>query len=105
MLGLHEVEEVLEKAKLRLLIQENARLADAKVFDLAILTKDGHMVAFFLVDKRPRKVQLPNLSKLDLKSYVIWKERNKIYAQELGDDDVIPLEVYELDAFIDLVLM
>jgi hypothetical protein len=104
--SLDEVEEVLEKAKLRLLIQENARFVDANVFDLVILTKDGCMVAFFLAGKKqPEKLQLPNLSELDLKSYVIWMGRNKIYAQEIGDNDVIPIETYELDAFIDLVLM
>ncbi|NJF25164.1 hypothetical protein [Thermococcus sp. Bubb.Bath] len=105
MLSLDEVEEVLEKTKLKLLIQENARFADAKVFDLTILAKDGHIAAFFIADKKPKRAQLPNLSKLGLRSYVLWKEKDKIYAQEIGDNDVIPLEIYELDAFIDLVLM
>jgi len=104
MLNLKEVEEILEKMNLRFLIQEKSRTAGAYVLDSVVLLRDGHLLILLLLEKRPRKKHFIEVNWPNLEFWFIWKEKGKVYVQKAGDKDVIPLEVGEVDAFIDLML-
>ncbi|HII61000.1 hypothetical protein [Pyrococcus horikoshii] len=102
MVLLEEVEAILEKTKLRLIIQEKAKISEAKVFDLIVLGRDNNMIGLVLLNRKPKKYSFN--SSFNLKLYYLWKDRNKLYVQETTTNEVIPLEIEELDAFIDLIL-
>ena len=104
MLNLKEVEEILEKMKLRFLIQEKSKVAGADAMDSVVLLRDGHLLVLLLLEKRPRRKSSIDANCSDLEFWFIWKENSKIYVQKAGDEDVIPLELGEVDAFIDLML-
>ena len=104
MLNLKEVEGVLEKMKLRFLIQEKSKAAGADVLDSVALLRDGHLLILLLLEKRPRKRYFTEVKWPNLEFWLVWKDGGKVYVQKAGDKDVIPLEVGEVDAFIDLVL-
>ncbi|USH00446.1 hypothetical protein K1720_03000 [Thermococcus argininiproducens] len=106
MLVLPEVEKALERLKLKLLIQEKAKLTDAKVFDSVILFKNGHFLILLLFEEKPKKEVLSKVvaSFPKPECWVLWRKRDKIYVQKLQEDEVISLQVHELDAFIELML-
>ncbi|RLF83587.1 hypothetical protein DRN44_00545 [Thermococci archaeon] len=104
MLNLNEVEEVLEKMKLRFLIQEKSKIAGADALDSVVLLRDGHILILLLLEKRPRRKGFIDGSWPGLEFWFIWRDGDKVYVQKAGDKDVIPLEFGEVDAFIDLVL-
>ncbi|MFA4640548.1 hypothetical protein [Pyrococcus kukulkanii] len=103
MLNLHEVEGILEKTKLRVIIQEKAKIAGAEVVDSVFLFRDGHLLVLLLFEKRPKSC-LAKFCSSEVEFWFIWRSGNRIYVQKVGDKDVIPLEVSEVDAFIDLIL-
>jgi len=104
MLNLKEVERVLEKMKLRFLIQEKSKAAGADVLDSVVLLRDGPLLILLLLEKRPRRKSSIDANCSGLEFWFIWREGDKVYVQKVGDEDVIPLELEEVDAFIDLVL-
>ena len=57
-----------------------------------------------LLEKRPRKKGFIDGSWPGLEFWFIWKDRDKVYVQKVGDEEIISLEVGEVDAFIDLML-
>ncbi|MCD6101416.1 MAG: hypothetical protein J7K33_12655 [Candidatus Marinimicrobia bacterium] len=104
MLNLKEVEGVLEKMKLRFLIQEKSKAAEADALDSVVPLRDGHILILLLLEKRPRKKPSIDGGRPGLEFWFIWKEKGKVYVQKAGDENVIPIEFGEVDAFIDLVL-
>ena len=104
MLNLKEVEGVLEKMKLRFLIQEKSKGAGADVLDSVVLLRDRHLLILLLLEKRPRKKHFIEVNWPNLEFWFIWKEKGKVYVQKVGDEEIIPLEVGEVDAFIDLMV-
>ncbi|MFA4804836.1 hypothetical protein P8X34_08875 [Pyrococcus kukulkanii] len=104
MLNLHEVEGILEKMKLRLLIQEKSEATGADVLDSPVLLRDGHLLILLLLEKRPGKRYFTEVKWPNLEFWFIWKDGDKVYVQKVGDEEIIPLEVGEVDAFIDLML-
>ena len=104
MLNLKEVEGVLEKMKLRFLIQEKSKAAGTDALDSVVLLRDGHILILLLLEKRPRKKHFIEVNWPNLEFWFIWKDGDKVYVQKAGDKDVIPLEGGEVDAFIDLIL-
>ena len=104
MLNLKEVEGVLEKMKLRFLIQEKSKAAGANVLDSVVLLRDGHILILLLLEKRPRKRYFTEVERPNLEFWFIWKDGDKVYVQKVGDEEIISLEVGEVDAFIDLML-
>ncbi|WP_209475711.1 hypothetical protein [Thermococcus stetteri] len=104
MLNLHETEEILEKMKLRLLIQEKAKIAEADVLDSVVLLRDERVLVLLLFDKMPKKSCLAKFCSSDAEFWLVWRGEEKVCVQKVGDEDVIPLEVGEVDAFIDLML-
>ncbi|MCD6099192.1 MAG: hypothetical protein J7K33_01265 [Candidatus Marinimicrobia bacterium] len=103
-LNLNEVEEVLEKMKLRFLIQEKGKAAGVDSMDSVVLLRDEHLLVLLLLEKRPRKKQFISGNSSDLEFWFVWRDEGKVYVQKAGDEDVIPLEFGEVDAFIDLRL-
>ncbi|NJE12851.1 hypothetical protein [Thermococcus sp. LS2] len=104
MLNFHEAEGILEKMKLRLLIQEKAKIVEADVLDSVALLRDGRLLVLLLFDKRPKKSYPAKFCSSDVEFWLVWRSEEKVYVQKVGDKDVIPLEVGEVDAFIDLML-
>jgi len=104
MLNLKEVEGVLEKMKLRFLIQEKSKAAGADVLDSVVLLRGGHLLIPLLLEKRPRKKHFTEVKWPNLEFWFIWKDGDKVYVQKVGDEEIISLEVGEVDAFIDLML-
>ncbi|NJE09266.1 hypothetical protein E3E31_12180 [Thermococcus sp. M39] len=105
MLTLPEIEGIMDKMKLRLLIQEVTRITGADAIDSVILFRDKNLLILLLFEKRPGKINLPRIKEChNVKLWALWREGNKIYAQEVNDKEIIPLELTELDAFIDLIL-
>ncbi|ACS91104.1 hypothetical protein [Thermococcus sibiricus] len=104
MLDLNEVDSILERTKLRLLIQEKSKLAGADTLDSVVLLRNGRILILLLLEKEPKKKDLINTKCSDLEFWFMWKDKDKVYVQKAGDKDVIPLELGEVDAFIDLVL-
>jgi len=104
MLNLEDVEGVLEKMRLRFLIQEKSKVAGADALDLVVLLREGCLLILLLLEKRPKKKGFTDASYSDLEFWFIWRNKEKVYVQKARDEDVIPLEVGELDGFIDLML-
>lgn len=103
-LNLKDVEEILEKTKLRILIQEKSKVAGADALDSVLLLRDGRPLVLLLLEEMPKRKDFMGLNCSELEFWFIWKEKSKVYVQKAGDEDVIPLEVGEVDAFIDLLL-
>ncbi|ASJ01303.1 hypothetical protein [Thermococcus gorgonarius] len=101
MLNLDEAEEILEKMKLRFLIQEKAKIVGAEVLDSVAILRGDRLLVLLLFDKRPKTVKFRNS---DVEFWLVWRSGKKVYAQNVKDEEVIPLEVGEVDAFIDLML-
>jgi len=104
MLNLQDLEKVLEKMKLRFLIQEKSKATGADVLDSVVLLRGGHLLILLLLEKRPRKRYFTEVKWSNLEFWFIWKDGDKVYVQKVGDEEIISLEVGEVDAFIDLML-
>ncbi len=104
MLPFKDIEEILERTKLRFLIQEKSYIAGADALDSVLLHRDGRFLVLLLLGERPKQGRPLDINSSDLEFWFIWKENERVYVQKAGDDDVIPLETEEVDAFIDLVL-
>ncbi|MDV3104085.1 hypothetical protein [Thermococcus waiotapuensis] len=104
MLNLDGAEEILEKMKLRFLIQEKAKIAGAEVLDSVAILRDDHLLVLLLFDKRPKKIYPVKFCNYDVELWLVWKRGKKVYVQDVKDQEIIPLEAGEIDAFIDLML-
>ena len=84
MLEIEEVEQILETTKLLLLIHEKSKLAGANPVDSIILHRDGRFLVLLLLEEKPRRKEIIDFLCPELKVWLAWKGRDKVYVQRIG---------------------